>query len=624
MEPANTGQSAAAAGARRTSGSRPDARLDLRLVIVLLVWASCCLAFGTFLYHFLTPLPFCDEWELTSVATGDKPVTLSWVWKATNQHRLPLVRLEVLWLGWLTAWDLRLVHYVNLGFLVVGSLCLILAARAVRGRSALSDAFLALAVLNPWQYQTIVLYCWAFGMALGFMCMALSAMMTGWPLRSRPRLALFFVLALLVAFSGGPAGGIWSIGLCGMVLKGWLDQPRAWKRWALAGSAVVIAASGTMLLLTPHVAAHDVYRSDSIKTLLVATAKFAVGWLGLPPLEATWPWALVVLVVPIVYLLVRIGKEVGQLFRAGKASGADPSRWADLGVVLLATLAVALVIGYGRGRYPMPWDSRYMTLVIPIAVVTYLLLVRLRAPLVLPGVLAGVMAICVGWTWPEAITWVRSFQAPATQAATFFRLGQEPLSVLSVWYAHPMCWGAIPEDLLRHLLQLRRKQMSVFQNQPEAVPGMGCSQAWAAVSGRFTDGLRPVDDGHASEYRALQADRPGSAAYEMSVPADGCYLLCCRLSVPASGASLAVRVDDGPNLERSLPSQPGYYPYLLEQLLSLSAGTHTLTITLPQPGTRLDLLELVPRRASGRQPDVLRADVLRADVLQPANYPSPR
>jgi hypothetical protein len=68
-------------------------------------------------------------------------------------------------------------------------------------------------------------------------------------------------------------------------------------------------------------------------------------------------------------------------------------------------------------------------------------------------------------------------------------------------------------------------------------------------------------------------------------------------------------VDNEPPLERALPDKAGYYPYVLDPLLSLSAGKHFLTIVVPKAGAKLDLLELVPRSrapatlASTRKPD---------------------
>src|SRR5437773_467497 len=56
---------------------------------------------------------------------------------------------------------------------------LVLAARVVRGRSSMADACLPLLVLTPLQYETLLLYTSAYGMALAVLCLALSAARDG-------------------------------------------------------------------------------------------------------------------------------------------------------------------------------------------------------------------------------------------------------------------------------------------------------------------------------------------------------------------------------------------------------------------------------------------------------------
>jgi hypothetical protein len=92
----------------------------------------------------------------------------------------------------------------------------------------------------------------------------------------------------------------------------------------------------------------------------------------------------------------------------------------------------------------------------------------------------------------------------------------------------------------------------------------------------------------------VTADQSATAAYRLEIPAAGSYRLCCRLCAPFSGAVLRVRVDEEQTLESALPAEVGYHACRLDPLLELSAGCHTLTLMLSTPGTRLDLLELIP------------------------------
>jgi hypothetical protein len=577
--------------------------VDRILLIVLLVWATCWLSYAIYLQRYGTPLPFCDEWNMVPIAAGKAPITLQWLWQPENEHRAPLTRLAVVLLGRLGSWDLRLARQVNLALLAVSSVCLMLAARAVRGRVALSDAFLCLLVLTPFQYQTLLLYAYAYGMALAWLCLAVSAVMTGWPLRSRRNLWLFLALALVVTLSGGPAGNLWAIGLCaGVALRGGLEgQSGGWKRHALGGTAVVIAASVALLLLAPTVRRHASFCSDSLPTTVRALCRLAVCWLGRPALEATYPWAALVLAVPGVYLLGRIVQEVRRTGKSVALPHTRLSTWVDLTAVLLAAGAAAGLIALGRGNYPNLWDSRYATLLLPIGVVTYLLLVRFRAR-VLPGALALVVAGCVVWSWPDAIQFGRSWHGSAEAMVHVLRKGEEPLSVVAMRYADAMYCGGKSAPLLDGLVLLREQGLSAFRKHNRgALPGMGPPQVWEAEVGRLTGGFRPVADDLATKNLAVQAvateGGPATAAYDVDVQADGSYLLCCRLWASTPGQVLAVRVDGAPPREQSVPVSLGYLAINFEPLLDLRAGKHVLTLTLPNAGTKLDVLELVPRAA---------------------------
>jgi hypothetical protein len=573
---------------------------DRPFQVVLLVWAVCCLAFAVYLYRFSVPLPYNDEWDLTPAATGEARLTWKWCWTPVNQHRAPLTRLEVVLLGWASAWDFRLAHYVNLAWLGLGSLALILAVGALRGHSSLADAFLPLLVLTPGQFESVLMYAYAYAMALAWFCLAVAAVVTRWPLRSLPRLVLYYVLLLGVTGSGGPAGNVWALGLCAVVVRGWLQrQSRAWRVVGALGTVVVSAVSAAMLVTIPRVANHVELQSDSLATLLSAAARLTVCWMGYPMLQETWPWAGVAMAVPIAYCLGRILADLWRRRRGDAPMRSNLAASLDLAVILLATLGVVLMIGYGRGRYPGLWDSRYCTLLAPVGLLLYLLLVRLQAPLVFPAGLTILAAACVGWNWSFAIDYARAWQAPIEELSVALRDGEVPLSTLSERYATPV--GCVPPGyLLHYLVKLHDAGQSVFQHPPSSAPrpSTRASLVWEAETGQFNGAFEVVSDNQATGDQALcvasTADGPGTVTYPIDVRATGSFLLCCRLAAVSPGHVWQVQVDGGPALERPLPAEPGYHPCCLDRLLDLQAGRHTLIVTLPARGTRLDLLELLP------------------------------
>jgi hypothetical protein len=489
-------------------------------------------------------------------------------------------------------WDFRPMLQVDLALLALGSLALVLAARSVRGRSSLCDAFLPLLVLTSAHQQTLGNYVYAYAMALAVWCLTASAVMMKWPQRSVFHLFWYALGALVVAWSGGPAGNLWALGLCVPLILGCFERTgRFWKVCALVDCAV-IAASSAILLYTvpPSPPAHLAYRSESWTMTLQAAGKFAVGWMGNAVLQVIWPWALLALAVPMLYLLVRFLGDFRRL-RSGALV-----RWFDLAALLTTALLVTIAMGYGRARYPLIWESRYCALEVPIAVVLFLMLIRCAAPKALLNFFAIGMAMCVGWNWPASIDNARALRPRQVLLVGALRDGHDPLSVLAEQYpdATGWCreWGL--QNILSWWQQMRLARISVFHK--EAEPAQRCL-FWHSESGSLAGSLHRQDDLGAVAGHAVQADTeaPSTANYEITVPASGTYKLCCRWQVPTAGRSFAVAVDDGPVMMQPVTAGPTYSACQLNPALPLEAGNHRLTITWPGAGSRLDILELTPR-----------------------------
>jgi hypothetical protein len=588
---------ATAPGTYPAAGGGADFVAERPFLTVLLLWAVCVAALWLFVEHFRVPLPWADEWDLTPVITGDWPLSWWWIWQPMNEHRVPLTRLLAVGLGRLDGWNLGVAHVVNLALVSLGAFALVWSARRIRGRAAFSDAFLCLLVLSPWQFETFLLYSFAYAVPLACFCLGISAAATRWYRRSLGNCLAYLGLALVTCLSGGPAGQLWALGLCGVVPLSFLEQPsRRWRVGAALGTVTVAAACVAMLATTPTSPLHKQFLSDSWWTTFKATCRVLVAWLG-SPLPVVWPWALLVPVIPGLYILGRILHRLAAVYRARNSDHPRLRDWLDLVVLLVATMGVAVMIGYGRGRYPTLFDSRYTTALLPAGVVMYLLLVRLRAPVILPNLLACIMALATGWNWSATASIVQDWHGRMTAAWQDLRDGRQPLSVWVDRHHHDV---GQPEALrlTEYVVQLRRARLSVFQDRlPEPVPGLGASQVWEATAGTMAGNLRQTDDWRAIRLSTVESlDGPGatgSVAFPCTVPAEGSYLVCCHVRTPAAGHRVIVRVDDGPSSERMLPANADYFPCCVEPV-RLHPGAHELKIELPEAGTRLDLVELVP------------------------------
>jgi hypothetical protein len=399
------------------------------------------------------------------------------------------------------------------------------------------------------------------------------------------------------------------MGLCGILVLALFERaPALWKVVSILGAVLVTAVSAALIVAIPRVPRHEEFHSRSVAEAVGAAAKLAAGWIGGPPIEVMWPWALALVLVPGLVLIVRFVHDVTTLARRESGERTLPPWW-DLGPALISALLVALAMGYARGRYPAIWSSRYLVLIQPVGILLYLLMVRLRVSLAIPQILALAMAVSVGWCWPTAVGVGQGRQAQRVELARVLRRGTVPLSVVSNKFCQVPIVGLDPAQqgfFLDCLYQLREANLTVFRDRGRRArqSGRPWPLAWNAEAGTLSPGLQAVTDAAAVSQGAIEvaagSTGGGVATYQVEIPAKASYQLCCRLRSSTPGQTLSAKLDGGPLHQSPLADGPDYRPCLVEPPFEMEAGKHDLTIVLPQPGMRLDLLELVPRRIKPR------------------------
>jgi hypothetical protein len=567
---------------------------------VLLIWAFCCWTLSLCVAKFGPSLPWSDEWELTPIVTGEKSFSWSWLWEANNEHRQPLLRLGLFIIGRLSHWNWQAMHYVTLALLGLGALALLCAARSIRGRSTLSDAFLCLVVLSPGQWEITWRYGYSFGVAGGLTCIALSLAAARWPQQSPKHLMAYLLLVLAITFTGGPPGNLMALGLAGALVPCFRETTsRAWKISAGVGSILTLAVSGLLLALIPAAPDHPRFLSNSLSTIVKANLEASMCWLGLPVLSVFWPWASLIVLLPGLWV---VGWIVRDLLRLRQGTPARMRAWIDLLPVWLAAFLVAASIAYGRAHLHMLWSYRYIVLTMPIGLVLYLLLVRIQAPSAIARTLAVAMVIFGGWNWLFLLPHELEFRGRMTEMVQTLDRGDVPLSEVCKKYCAEV---GLPSDLgyaallTNWMMELRRNDQSIFRaiNRRKRHAGAALPQAWVADRGKLGQGwvCRPEASGTQGQVLCVSAtsEKAASAIYHIQVTVGGAYQLYCRMRAPTRQI-LTVTVDGRQPQQQTFPVAADFRSCMLADPLEMEPGPHDLTLTLSPQGAELDLLELVP------------------------------
>jgi hypothetical protein len=219
----------------------------------------------TFAWSYGISVPWGDDWVNVPVLTGELPVTLSWLWSfkdaSANEFRLPLQKLSLLSLYWLTENDFRAGALANAAALSALAFSMIWIARRVRGSTTYADAVLPLALLNLAQGENLI-----HGWGIAFV---ISTLLEG-----------TLLLLLIQARSTLSFGSALGIGLCTVLLP-------------LCGAQGLPYAAGLVIWLGYVGYSHVRSREASARRngiVLLASALAALFLLGLYCLDPPLPY----------------------------------------------------------------------------------------------------------------------------------------------------------------------------------------------------------------------------------------------------------------------------------------------------------------------------------------------
>jgi hypothetical protein len=117
-------------------------------LFVALIWAVMTGVGLVYVVRFGPTVLRWDDYSLVSRITGVEPVTLSWLWSQSYEHRIPLVRLILLEVLRSSEADPRAALVFSVGLQSLTAAVLLIVVRQARGSSSYSDAFVPIILLN--------------------------------------------------------------------------------------------------------------------------------------------------------------------------------------------------------------------------------------------------------------------------------------------------------------------------------------------------------------------------------------------------------------------------------------------------------------------------------------------
>jgi hypothetical protein len=410
-------------------------------------------------------IPRMDDWELVPTLTGNRPLTLDWLWAQHNEHRIPLARLSLLGLLAVSHNDFRAGMVCNVAFLGALSFGMIRAAREVRGSSSYADVFFPLALLH-WGHADNLLWCWQVGFLLStFLAgVVLLLIVRATPLTPQRTVAAgACVLLLPLCGANGlalaPALAGW-LGAYGLVSGLGAAPGRPWVRLGMVGFAVatfvVIGLYFVGLERPIHHAA-----SPGVTEALTTTAQvlaMSYGWV-----KPYWP-AFAAAALALILL------ATASLIRAWLARPVERGR--ILGLLAFEAAVICLAFGIGWGRAGVGPDIglsvRYTSLSVLLLCCLYFVFLLYSPPWLgsaVPAALAMVLAVT--W-WPstrEGLTYGRNLRTNFADFEDAVNAGVPPF-VLADHYSRSIPLQIYPDGsiLMRYANMMREAGVGLFRH----------------------------------------------------------------------------------------------------------------------------------------------------------------
>jgi hypothetical protein len=339
----------------------------------LFVWGtwSAMLLFVLFcIVRYGRDIPLAEDWHVVPALTGNETDFWGWLWAQNNEHRVPLPRLLLLSLVWLSG-DFRAGMVFNALALGAAAFAMILIARHLRGHVAYTDAFFPLVLLHMGHWENLV-WSWQVQFVSSMLLTTLFLLFIArYGARPPAGVAIAAGVGLLMLPLVGanglavvPAGALW------LVYLGFLR----WREAALPGRHLALAlwvVSALGLLLVPlYFLGYEKPTwnppSPGLAESLLTSGKFLAMSVG--PVAAR-SWALFILVTLSLVLVT------GFVLLRGLKHEQTSERRRALGLALFLGTFMLLVLAMGWGRAGLVptagMPARYALFAAPVLIWAY-------------------------------------------------------------------------------------------------------------------------------------------------------------------------------------------------------------------------------------------------------------
>jgi hypothetical protein len=371
-----------------------------------------------FVYQYGDNVPYFDDWFNVPAWTGHEPITLQWLWSQYQEHRMPIQKL--LWLGLfrISGGDFRAGMFFSLAALIFMTVLMLHAVFRIRGRLAITDAFIPLLLLSWGHYADLL---WT--TCAGYVAITLLAVLPiymiarcSMPSRSTALTMATIVGALPLTGAIGLAFAVplsaWMLLAAGALRKEDQDAARNLGLGGVLGlTLVALYLVGYKSSNVPHSAGLTGWLQSTLDFLSLSIGPLGGG----TPNSSNLSWPALAPLVPgsTGGISVRdlLGCAAGTILLVGTIINAVHSlrdrgefvRRSGMALMIVGSLVLALAVGWGRRRSLLP---RYVTLGVPGLLAVYVSTTLrpecrlgkvLRGTLFLSAMVAAWPNLTVGW-----------------------------------------------------------------------------------------------------------------------------------------------------------------------------------------------------------------------------------